>query len=130
MASVDSALAGEKQIPLERLLQEPFFLTEKGISYRYAMEQLLAARGCELHPAWEVGNTDVITRFLLENRGVSFLPEYVVHDHVKSGRLVVLDIERGESVMWSQLVYHRNKYVTPQMSLFLELMQKHIQRSA
>lgn len=41
----------------------------KGISCRYAMEQMLAARGCELHPAWEVGNADVITRFLPENGG-------------------------------------------------------------
>ena len=28
--------------------------------------------------------------------------------------------------MWSQLVYHRNKDVTPQMQQFLELMRKHI----
>ena len=28
--------------------------------------------------------------------------------------------------MWSQLVYHRNKDVTPQMNQFIELMQKHI----
>ena len=60
MASADSHLAGEKEISIERLLQEPLYLTEKGISYRYALEQSLAARGYELHPVWEVGNTDVI----------------------------------------------------------------------
>lgn len=126
VASAESGLAGQKQIPMERLLQEPLLLTEKGISYRYAMEQLLAARGFELHPFWEVGNTDVITRFLLKNKGISFLPEYVVRDYIKSGQLAVLDTECSEIVMWSQLVYHRNKYVTPQMNVFLDLMQKHI----
>ncbi|MDO4289543.1 MAG: LysR family transcriptional regulator, partial [Eubacterium sp.] len=78
VASADSPLAHQKSIPLKALLAQPMYLTERGISYRYAMEQMLAARGFDLHPAWEVGNTDVITRFLLENRGVSFLPEYVV----------------------------------------------------
>ncbi|XOQ48496.1 MAG: HTH lysR-type domain-containing protein [Eubacteriales bacterium] len=126
VASANSPLAGMKQIPIERLLQEPLYLTEKGISYRYAMEQILAAKGYELHPFWEVGNTDVITRCLLKNKGISFLPEYVVHDYLKNGKLVVLDTECDEIVMWSQLVYHRNKCVTPQMKLFLELMLKYI----
>lgn len=126
VASAESALAGEKQISIERLLQEPLYLTEQGVSYRYAMEQSLAARGYELHPFWEVGNTDVITRFLLKNKGISFLPEYVVQDYINDGRLVVLDTECDDIVMWSQLVYHRNKFVTPQMNLFLELMLNYI----
>lgn len=125
VASADSPLAGLKHIPIERLLQEPLYLTEKGISYRYAMEQALAARGYELHPVWEVGNTDVITRFLLKNKGISFLPEYVVRDYLKCGQLAVLDTECDEIIMWSQLAYHRNKCVTPQMRLFLELMLKY-----
>lgn len=126
VASAQSALAGKKHIPVGRLLQEPLCLTEKGISYRYAIEQSLAAKGYELHPFWEVGNTDVITRFLLQNKGISFLPEYVVRDYLEDGRLVILDTECEETVMWSQLVYHRNKYVTPQMGVFLELLQKQI----
>lgn len=126
VASTDSPLAGEKQISVERLLQEPLYLTEKGISYRYAMEQSLAAKGYELHPLWEVGNTDVITRFLLQNKGISLLPEYVVREDVRDGRLVILDTECEEIVMWSQLVYHRNKCVTPQMQAFMDLMVKHM----
>ena len=101
-------------------------VTEKGISYRYAMEQALAAKGYALHPVWAVGNTDVITRMLLQNHGVSFLPEYVVREYVADGRLAVLDVDCEPIVMWSQLVYHRNKDVTPQMNQFIELMQKHI----
>lgn len=126
VASAQSVLAGKKHIPVERLLQEPLCLTEKGISYRYAIEPSLAADGYELHPFWEVGNTDVITRFLLQNKGISFLPEYVVRDYLEDGRLVILETECEETVMWSQLVYHRHKYVTPQMGIFLELLQKHI----
>lgn len=128
VASAESSLAGQKHISIERLLQEPLFLTERGISYRYAMEQALAAKDYELHPLWEVGNTDVITRFLLKNKGISFLPEYVVTDYIKSGQIIVLDTECDEIVMWSQLVYHRNKCVTPQMNLFLELILKYIRQ--
>lgn len=127
VASAQSSLAGQKQIPIKRLLEEPFYLTEKGISYRYAIEQSLAAKGYELHPFWEVGNTDVIIRFLLMDKGISFLPEYVVQDYILSGKLTVLDTECEEIVMWNQLVYHRNKCVTPQMEQFIDLMLKHLQ---
>ncbi len=102
------------------------YLTEKGIGYRYALEQVLAEKGFELHPFWEVGNTDIITKFMLKNKGISFLPEYVVRDYLKEGRLKILDTECSEIVMWSQLVHHRDKFVTPQMNLFIELMLKHI----
>lgn len=123
VSSSSSPLARMKKIPISRLVEEPLYLTEKGISYRYAMEQTLAAAGYELHPRLEVGNTDVITRFLLKNKGISFLPEYVVKADVAEGRLAILDTECPRIVMWSQLAYHRNKYVTPQMKLFLEFMQ-------
>lgn len=125
VASAGSELAQEKNISIERLLAAPLYLTERGISYRYAMEQVLAARGYELQPFLEVGNTDVITRFLLAGEGISFLPEYVVSEHIKSGRLAALDTELPEIVMWSQLVYHRNKAVTAQMEMFLDVMSRH-----
>lgn len=127
VASSASPLAGMESIPLERLLQEPLYLTEKGISYRYAVEQFLAEQGRELRPFWEVGSTDVITRFLLEGEGISLLPEFVVREHLEKGELVVLHPQCPPILMWSQLVYHRNKNVTPLMALFLDLMKQRLQ---
>lgn len=123
VASAASGLAGQKAIGYERLLEEPFMLTEQGVSYRYAMEQAMAAEGLELHPFLETGNTDLITRLLLQNRGISFLPEFVVRRFLESGELVVLDTVCPPVCMWSQLVYHREKCVTPQMERFMELMK-------
>ena len=126
VTSPANPLARERHISVERLLMEPLLLTEKGVSYRYTMEQVLAQNGLALHPFLETGNTDIITRLLLQNRGVSFLPEFVVRDYLKSGRLVVLDTQCPGIHMWSQLVYHRDKCLTPQMEHFMELMVKYI----
>ena len=122
VASAKSKLAAETHISTERLLQEPLFLTEKGISYRYAMEQKMAEQGFALHPFLEIGNTDVITQFVLQNKGISFLPNYVVAPYIQNGTLVKLDTECPEITMWSQLVYHRNKYITPQMKKMIAIM--------
>ena len=69
----------------------------------------------------ETGNTDVIIR-LLEETGVSFLPEFAIREGVRAGRLAILDALCPEIQMWSQLAYHRNKWVTPQMELLLRLI--------
>lgn len=124
IAAASSPLSAQKKIPIERILQEPLYLTERGISYRHAMEQALAAEGFEVHPFLEIGNTDVITRFVKQGRGVSFLPEYVVEDDVKNGCLAILDVDLPPITMWSQLVYHRSKVITPPMQIFLNLMQE------
>lgn len=122
VTSAASPLAAEEKTPVERLLREPLYLTERGVSYRYAMEQALAEQGFALHPVLEVGNTDVILRFLRAGRGVSFLPEYVIREDVAQGRLAILDTQCPEIIQWSQLAYLCRKCITPQMRCFLELM--------
>ena len=57
VASAASPLADCKKIPLDELVEQPFLLTEHGISYRYAFEQMVAQNGLEIHPFLETGNT-------------------------------------------------------------------------
>lgn len=126
VAPADHPLAGQPQIPLQTILAEPLVLTERGISYRYDLEQLLAARGLELHPFLETGNTGIIVDMLLHHAGLSFLPRYVVQTYLESGALTILSVDAPSIQMWSQLVYHRNKWITPQIEQFLSLMREHI----
>lgn len=118
--------AHKQNVPLEQILLEPFVLTEKNVSYRYDLEQVVAGKNLELHPFLETGNTDMIIRTLLHTTSVSFLPEYVAHDCISSGQLAMIQVADFEVQMASQLVYHRNKWLTPQMNIFFELMKKYI----
>ena len=108
---------------MERILQEPLFLTERNISYRYDLEQLLAQRSLALHPCLETGSTTLIAQMLQRRAGISFLPEYVVADPVREGKLAILDVDCPKTEMWVQFVYHKNKWVTPQMECFAKLVQ-------
>lgn len=124
VAPASHPLAGKKKIPLERALEEPFLLTERGVSYRYDLEQLVASRGLELRPFLETGNTDMIVRILLEEGGISFLPQYVVQPAIRAGQLAALDLDCPSMEMWSQLVYHKNKWITPQMEIFIRMLKE------
>lgn len=125
VASSSHPFAGKDKIPLNKILAEPFVLTERGISYRYDLEQMLAARDLEIRPFLETGNTDIIVKMLLNHAGLSFLPQYVVQNEINTGRLSVIRVDHPQIQMWSQLVYHKNKWVTSQMQQFIDLMIKY-----
>lgn len=72
----------------------------------------------------------MITQLVRENRGVSFLPEFVVREDLDCGRLAALSVDCPQIEMFSQLVYHRNKLVTPQMELFIRLLEERISRGS
>ncbi len=126
VTSSRNPLAVQKNVPLKTILMEPFILTEKGFSYRYDLEQILAAQGDEIDPIIEIGNTDIISKMLLENVGLSFLPLYAIKDFVEAGKLSVIDTDSIDIQMWSQLVYHKNKWITPQMRIFIDTMKKYV----
>lgn len=118
-------LAGKKNVPMERLLEEPLILTTRGVSYCDDLEQLLAAKGLELHPFLEIGDTDVIIKLLQQQAGISFLPQYLVQEYLDAGILTVITTDIPIIQMWSQLIYHKNKWITPQMRIFIDLVKKH-----
>ena len=78
------------ELSLDEILSYPFVLTEKNASYRFILDQYLASEYKRLHPFLETGNTDFILKFLQQNQGISFLPEFTIRQAVKEGRLCIL----------------------------------------
>lgn len=124
VASHNHMICRKKKVSLAEVVREPFVLTEKSVSYRYDLEQLLAEKKLEIHPFLETGNTDILVRILLHGNCLSFLPQYVVRPYLLSGKMQTVDVEDCRIQMWSQLVYHKNKWVTPQMNCFITLMKE------
>ena len=64
-------------IPIEKLIKQPFILTEKGMSYRRFMDERLAEMCLEIHPILEIGSTSLICSLVEQGVGISFLPDFV-----------------------------------------------------
>ena len=126
-ASSHSFTDGEK-VDLQAIIKEPFILTEKGGSYRYELEALLAAQEMEIRPVLEIGNTETIIHLLEEGMGVSFLPLFSVEKAIKQGSLSRIQTDIPTIQMCSQLLYHKNKWVTPQMQAFIRIVQDFYKR--
>ena len=120
VAGAGTRIASASSLSIEELLLQPFILTEKGMSYRRLLEEKLAELSLEVQPVLEIGSTELICSLVEQGAGISFLPEYVIKDRVKAGTLVCLPVSGLEIHVWKQLLYHRNKWVSPQMESVLK----------
>lgn len=108
-------LAKHPVLTVEDLLSQSFFLTEKGMSYRRLLDEMLAKSSAEIQPVLEISRADLICELVEKGMGISFLPDYVTEDAVRRGTLVRLDVEDFKPELWKQILYHRDKWISPQM---------------
>lgn len=121
-------LCEKENLVLNDILKHDIILTEKGASYRKALEYLLAKRDQQISPFLTVGSTEFIIQYLKSHNVVSFLPEFTVKEELEEGtlkRLHVHELESEEAPLrvWRQLLYRKDKWVNPQMKAFIELIK-------
>lgn len=124
VVSSDSTLAGQETVTVEQLLEQPFLLTEKGMSYRRLMDEKLAIESMEVHPVLETARADLICGLVAQNMGISFLPDYVTEPDVQAGRLVRLSVPNFQVTVWKQLIYRRDKWVSPPMKAMIGYLSR------
>ena len=124
VVSPENMLTQKDSVTIEELLQHPFLLTEKGMSYRRLLDERLARASMEIQPVLETGRADLICSLAEENAGIGFLPDYVTAESVRKGKLVRLKVQDFRVVVWKQLLYRREKWV----SLPMQAMIDHISR--
>ena len=109
-ASSAHPFAGRKNLDLEEVAAQPFLLTEKAASYRSILDSYLASR-----------QKNIRLQMLRDNTGLSLLPLFSIEKDVQRGALTALDVKDFHMQIWRQIVYHRDKWVTREMSEFLKL---------
>ena len=120
-----SELATRGSLKMEEIASEPFILTEYGQGYRKVLDKELAKKSLEITPALEIGRTDVITRILAESNMISFLPDFVTKELVKSGELCYLNVTDMNVDIWKQLIYHKNKWMSKTLKTVINYIKTH-----
>lgn len=118
----DHLLAHRSKISIKELVEHPFIVTETGVSYTHVLEKFLADHDANIEPYLEIGSTNVIIDLLKRNESVAFLPHYVVDKELSSGALTKMNITGGSITLYSQVYFHKSKWITPQMQEFTDLL--------
>ena len=124
VANSNSKFAGKKNLSIKDIINEPFILTEHGQGYRRVFDKELAKRSLEISPILEIGRTDMITALLAQGDMISFLPDFVTKDMIKSGDLCYLDVCDMDIEIWKQLIYHKNKWMSKSLKAFINYIKE------
>ena len=117
---VKQVLEKDGKYHILQLISYPFLLTERGMSYRRLLDQKLAAQSLEIRPVLEIGNADLLADLAVQGAGIAVLPDFVVEQHLKEGRLVRLEVEDMELELWKQMIYHRRKWLSKQLRCVID----------
>lgn len=124
VVSSESPLAVRKQVSAEELISCPAILTEKNVSYRKILDEYLASHSLELLPYLEIGDTSLICSMVEAGMGISFLPDFVTEASVRAGRMIRFSVPEISVCIWKQMLYHREKWVSPEMQAVMEYLQR------
>ncbi len=115
-------LAKAHEAALSELAEETFILTERGCSYRRIFEEWMVSMG--YHPSifLEIGNTEMIKKFVEAGLGLAVLPRFTLTEELALHKLSVISMTDFQLVMQGQLFYHRGKWLSPALDAFLALV--------
>ncbi len=86
-------LTKEKNIPLERLVQERRLAREAGSGTRLAFDRLLAEHNLTFEPYMELGSSEAIKQAVMADLGISVLSRHNMRLELAANLLAILDVE-------------------------------------
>lgn len=126
----DHPLAGKKNVSFRELIKHRLITSDREHGYTAAMEAEMARLGYKLNPILDFGSTAAIIKLLMTNEAISFLPKQLVEDHLKAGRLSIIDCAADWDLqIFNQLYYNDEKWMSPAMYSFIAFMKTRIRET-
>lgn len=127
VAPPDHPLCHAEEVRPEDLSRETLLLTEKGCGYRSMFERGLESSGVRLDLAVEFASGEAIKRCVASGMGLAVLSEVSVRREIERGELARLAWSWSRFFVESRLVYHRDKWISPAISAFLQTARSALQ---
>lgn len=118
-------LAGRKNLKFSDLDGENFISREKGSTDRNQLERLLDEKKITLNRCWHSSNTEAIKNAVMHGRGITAISSMLVEKECAAGELVMLDVEGLPVNRTINLIYHKNKYISPSIGIMLDVCEKY-----
>jgi DNA-binding transcriptional LysR family regulator len=106
-------------------LSECLITNEKEGGYRKIFEEFLRDKGIVPSNIMELWSIEAIKRSVMSGLGIAYLPLMTVQDEIKEGKLKIIPCEADLKQIYSQVVYHKKKWIFPALSSFIEITLKH-----
>lgn len=120
--SPDHPWADSEEVELEKLLEQPLLLREKGSATRDVLDSVLLLHDLKAEPFWTSVNSQVLMQAAEEGLGITVLPERLAEREVSKGYLKKVKIKDVELKNDNHIVVHKDKYRTEPMKEFINIL--------
>lgn len=94
--------------------------------YQLDTDKYLSEKDIILNPPMKVQSIEAVKRCVMNNLGIAVVPTYSIGEELKNGSLMPIKTELDEKTYDSFYIYHKNKWMSPQMELALDLLKKYV----
>ena len=122
IAPATHPLAKEKNIPLQRLADEPFIMREPGSGTRKAVQDLCDAHNITLKVQLDLGSNEAIKQAIAGGLGISVLSRHTLALEGVTGQLTILDFEKFPIERYWYAVYPSGKQLSIVARTFLDYL--------
>jgi len=119
-AAPDHPLAKRTVLRLEDFHEEVFLTNEKGCPYRTMFDRSFEKEGVDSITYLEFQSAEAIKQCAISGIGIAFLPEIVAEAEVERGELVALPWQIPDLHVYTQMLWHKDKWLSPIMMSFIE----------
>jgi DNA-binding transcriptional LysR family regulator len=129
VAPPDHPLASRERVPPRELGDYPFVGYEQGLQTRTMTDSLFKRIGVEVSYAIESANAATIKHMVMAGMGLAVIPEFAVHNELRGGDLVRLDVPMMTMSQELTVYLRKNRTLSPARAHFLEFLQEYFRRS-
>jgi len=119
-AAPDHPLAKRTVLQLDDFHGEVFLTNEKGCPYRTMFDRSFEKEGMDSITYLEFQSAEAIKQCAISGIGIAFLPEIVVEAEVERGELIALPWQIPDLHVYTQMSWHKDKWLSPIMLSFIE----------
>lgn len=105
---------------LSLIYNEPNANYQKGILSYFSKKDIV------LNPGMKLQSIEAVKRSVMNNLGIAYVPSFSVEDELKEGSLLQLKTELDDIIYPAVCVFHRNKWISPQMELAFKILHEHL----
>lgn len=118
-------LAGLRNIPPTRLMDEPFILREAGSGTRLTTERFFASQGVTLKNRLELGSIEAIKQTVSGGLGLAVLSANTVQSELALKQLVQLDVQGFPLIRHWLVVYPKGRRLSAAATAFKAWLYEH-----
>lgn len=103
-------------------LDIPFIIDEPDCIFREIFENYLQSKNIFLDHTIELWSIPTIKNLVKNEVGISYLPTFTVQEDINNGELCKINTDIEDQKLTAVCAHHKNKWVSPLMELFIDLV--------